>query len=115
MKDNYRNTNTENFQIKADAEISPGHLMIKFNNPQFSEQDLRFFGVNKEGAPVSGIGVPAEQINSHYTDETTALFNISDLVHTGQFTDETVEGVITASGHEVGRHSIETPPSIYMG
>ncbi|PRX18821.1 hypothetical protein BX659_14112 [Orenia metallireducens] len=115
MEGNYGNRNEENFQIKADAEISPGHLMIKFNDPQFSEQDLRFFGVNKEGAPVSGAGVQAEQINNHYTDETTALFNISDLVQTGQFSDETVEGVITASGHEIGRHKIETPPSIYVG
>jgi hypothetical protein len=115
VEENYESTSTRNFQIKANTEISPGHLLIKFNDSQFSEQDLRFFGVNKEGAPVSGSGVPAEQINSHYRDETTALFNISDLVQTGQFTDETVEGVITASGHEIGRHRIETPPSIYVG
>ena len=103
----------DNNQIKMNQ--APGKLPIKINNYQTPEGKLEFYGVNEQGASVSGEGVAAAKIDYNHNQETVALFNISNLVETGQFTESTVEGVITVNGAEIGRGKIDNNPSIYLG
>jgi uncharacterized protein with PhoU and TrkA domain len=44
-----------------------------------------------------------------------ALFDIADLVGSGQFTEETVEGIITAGNREISRNRVNSNSEFYLG
>ncbi len=106
---------TNQFDLDSNSEELPGHVKVRLNQNLANTQDVQFFGVNQAGAPVSGEGVNAVQINQDNSEESTVLFNISNLVENGQFTDDTVEGVLTINGQEVGRKRLENNPNLYLG
>jgi hypothetical protein len=93
----------------------PGYLSVKVDNYNIDYKQVEFFGVDKKGKEISGKGVVPSHIGSSEAGEVILLFNISKLTQTKQFTEETVEGVITLSGQEIGRDQIESNPSIYIG
>ncbi|PRX26481.1 hypothetical protein BX659_12072 [Orenia metallireducens] len=99
----------------SNEEQVPGYLSVKVDNYNLDYNQVEFFGVDKKGKEVSGKGVLPSHIGSSQTGEVILLFNISRLTESRQFTDETVEGVITLSGQEIGRDQIESNPSIYLG
>jgi|GEM_PF-1777155 len=99
----------------AHEEQIPGYLSVKVDNYNIDYEQVRFFGVDRKGKEISGKGVIPSHIGSSDTGEVILLFNISKLIKSRQFTEETVEGVITLSGQEIGRDQIESNPSIYLG
>ncbi|MCK8817044.1 hypothetical protein MWH28_06615 [Natroniella sulfidigena] len=101
------------FEMRKDQ--IPGYLSVKIDNYDLEADELKFFGVSKKGAPVSGLGVPASKVDNQDQEEVIALFNIEKLVQSGQFTEDTVEGVITLENQELGRDEINTNPGIYLG
>ena len=93
----------------------PGYLAVKINNCPLKANDVKFFGVNKQGDSISGPGVRAEKIANPSQQEMIALFDISDLVESGQFTEETVEGIITAENQEISRNKVNANSEFYLG
>ena len=93
----------------------PGYLAVKINNCPLRAKEVKFFGVNKPGDTISGQGVRAEKVANPNRSEMIALFDISDLVESGQFTEETVEGIITAGRHEISRNKVNANSEFYLG
>ena len=93
----------------------PGYLAVKINNCPLRAKEVKFFGVNKLGDTISGQGVRAEKVANPNRSEMIALFDISDLVESGQFTEETVEGIITAGRHEISRNKVNANSEFYLG
>ena len=93
----------------------PGYLAVKINNCPLTAKDVKFFGVNKAGETISGQGVRAEKVANPNHQEMIALFDISDLVGSGQFTEETVEGIITAGSQEISRNKVNANSEFYLG
>ncbi|AGB40107.1 hypothetical protein Halha_0087 [Halobacteroides halobius DSM 5150] len=93
----------------------PGYLLVSMKRYQLKGDNIQFFGVDRRGALISGNGVEASWIDNYNQEELIAYFNISKLVKQGQFTDQTVEGVITLDNLEVGRKSISKHPAIHLG
>ena len=94
---------------------TPGYLAVKINNYPFNNSDLKFFGVNRRGNSISGPGVRAEEVANPSQEEMIALFDIADLVGSGQFTEETVEGIITAGNREISRNRVNSNSEFYLG
>ncbi|MGM0501932.1 MAG: hypothetical protein ACQERJ_05350 [Bacillota bacterium] len=94
---------------------TPGYLAVKINNYPLQDNDFKFFGVSKQGDTISGPGVRAEKIAKPNQQEMIALFDISDLVGSGQFTEETVEGIITAGNQEISRNRVNYNSEFYLG
>ncbi|MCK8826739.1 hypothetical protein MWH25_03140 [Natroniella acetigena] len=103
------------YLFEMSREQIPGYLSVKIDNYDLEADELKFFGVSKKGAPVSGVGVSASKLDNKEQEEVIALFNIEKLVQSGQFTEDTVEGVITLGNQELGRDEINTNPEIYLG
>lgn len=93
----------------------PGYLAVKINNCPLQAKDVKFFGVSKPGDTISGQGVRAEKVANPSRQEMIALFDISDLVGSGQFTEETVEGIITAGSQEISRNKVNANSEFYLG
>lgn len=93
----------------------PGYLAVKINNCPLTAKDVKFFGVSKAGGTISGQGVRAEKVANPNHQEMIALFDISDLVGSGQFTEETVEGIITAGSQEISRNKVNANSEFYLG
>ena len=112
------------FKEEADVEFGqllqenetqiPGHLSVLINNCQLPTEDIKFFGVEKEGEQISGAGVKASAIEKDKGRQ-VVYFNMNQLVQTGQYTENTVEGVITIDDQEIGRESVNTESAIYLG
>ena len=92
----------------------PGYLSVKINDYKVSDDDVKFFGVENKGDDVTGNGVKADKIKNK-NKQTILLFNISNLIESGQFTENINQGVIMVDEQELGRDNIETIPSIYLG
>lgn len=92
----------------------PGYLSVLINNCPLEAEEIKFFGVNNQGAEISGKGVKAESVEDN-EDEKIVYFDMDQLVKTGQYTEDTVEGVITINNQEIGRESVNTDSAIYLG
>ncbi len=118
LKPNYQVNTRDDLEISifnTGYEQIPGYLAIKINRYNFNYDQIQFFGVNQKGNNICGKGVFPSHVSDGYEDEVILLFNISKLISNKQFTEETVEGVITLAGKELGRKKIKVNPSIYIG
>ena len=120
---NSRNNLLKN-NLKSDVEIGqlfdtlekeiPGYLSVKIKNHNLENDKIKFFGVKNKGDKFSGQGVEAAKVED-YNDEKLIFFSISNLIKSGQFSEDINEGVIVSDGDELGRDSIDTNPAIYLG
>ncbi len=92
----------------------PGYLSVKIDNCKINNKNIKFFGVENKGDQVSGQGVEVDKIKNQ-NNQTILLFNISNLIESGQFTEGINQGVIMVDKKELGRDSIKTEPAIYLG
>lgn len=92
----------------------PGYLSVKIDDYKIDDNNVEFFGVENEGDDISGQGVKADKIKKQ-NNQTIILFNISNLIESGQFTEDINQGVIMVDEKELGRDSIKTEPAIYLG
>jgi hypothetical protein len=100
---------------RTKQEQLPGYLAVKIDNCNLEDEEIKFFGVDKSGASVSGTGVEAAQLEKE-TEEQIAYFNMDKLIKRGQYTENTVEGVVTVDNQELGREAVKNVDSaIYLG
>ncbi|WP_027339777.1 hypothetical protein [Halonatronum saccharophilum] len=93
----------------------PGYLSLRVSDYMKGFGRVRFYGVKEFGEEVSGEGVRVSKVINKSKGSLILLFNISKLTKSSQFTEDTVEGVLTLDGSEIGRIKVESNPAIYLG
>ena len=99
---------------RREKKEAPGYLPVLISNYPFELDNVKFFGVEEKGASISGQGVLASEVKEEHRAK-VVYFDMEELVKTGQYTENTAEGVIMMGGRELGRESLNSEPALYIG
>ncbi|PRX34812.1 hypothetical protein BX659_102127 [Orenia metallireducens] len=100
--------------VESEEVDYPGYLAIRVYNCVIDVEDSEFLGVDSGGNQLRADGVKGICVEESCDEGTLFLFDIENLVDSGNFNYNTAEAVIRVAGFTIGKVSIDLPPCIYL-